>query len=148
MTTGAFSPKEIKSPREKIIERHLNRVHSELEEGQYKVTQSGHNHHGSDSESDTSNLKTAGDGQTVLIPQPSDDPDDPLNWSWGKKHAVFLSLLPGCLLTDFVITWGTTMFELQAMDWKMTVPNVAHSISGAIFMQVRRTFSDIDSTKY
>ncbi|KAF2396118.1 MFS general substrate transporter [Trichodelitschia bisporula] len=75
------------------------------------------------------------DGQTVLIPQPSDDPQDPLNWSWLKKHAVFASLLPGCFLTDWVITWGTTLFEQQAMDWKMPVPAVANSISGAIFMQ-------------
>jgi hypothetical protein len=138
MTTGTYSSKGIKSPREKIIERQLDRVHSELEEGQYKVTQGIHSHHGSGSESgsDTLGLKTASDGHTVLIPQPSDDPDDPLNWSSWKKNAVFLSLLPGCLLTDFVITWGTTMFELQAPEWRMAVPDVAHSISGAIFMQV------------
>lgn len=80
-------------------------------------------------------LKTAKDGMTVLIPQPSDDPNDPLNWSWGKKHAVFLSLLPGCFLTDWVITWGSTLFEQQARDWRMTVPQVANSISGSIFMQ-------------
>ena len=27
-------------------------------------------------------LKLAPDGKTILIPQPSDDPHDPLNWSW------------------------------------------------------------------
>jgi predicted RNA-binding protein with TRAM domain len=27
-------------------------------------------------------LKLAKDGFTVLIPQPSDDDEDPLNWSW------------------------------------------------------------------
>jgi hypothetical protein len=54
-------------------------------------------------------LKTYSDGETVLIPQPSDDPNDPLNWSWLKKHTVFLSLLPGCFLTDWVITYGSTM---------------------------------------
>jgi hypothetical protein len=58
-------------------------------------------------------LKTAKDGSTVLIPQPSDDPADPLNWSWVKKHSVFLTLLPGCFLTDWVITWGTVLFEQQ-----------------------------------
>lgn len=80
-------------------------------------------------------LKTAKDGQTVLIPQPSDDPNDPLNWSWAKKHAVLASLLPGCFLTDWVITWGSTLFEAQAMEWQMSPPQVANSISGAIFMQ-------------
>ncbi|KAF1808393.1 MFS general substrate transporter [Eremomyces bilateralis CBS 781.70] len=87
---------------------------------------------GRDAERD---LKTAKDGKTVLIPQPSNDPEDPLNWSWTKKHAVFLALIPGCLLTDWVITWGATLFEQQAMDWHMKVPDVANSISGAIFMQ-------------
>lgn len=45
--------------------------------GDLQVFQSG---------SDSESIKLAGDGRTVLIPQPSDDPDDPLNWSWKKKH--------------------------------------------------------------
>lgn len=52
------------------------------------------------------NLKTTKDGKTVLIPQPSDDPADPLNWSWTKKHLVLLSLFMPALLTDFGMTWG------------------------------------------
>lgn len=52
-----------------------------------------------------------------LEPQPSTSPDDPLNWSWGKKHAVLLALIPGCLLSDWTLTWGTTVFELQAPEW-------------------------------
>ena len=55
------------------------------------------------------NLKTTQDGRTVLLPQPSDSPLDPLNWTWWKKHTVLLALLPGCFLTDWVITYGTTM---------------------------------------
>lgn len=47
-------------------------------------------------------LKLARDGKTILDPQPSDSPQDPLNWSSLKKNAVFLSLLPGCFLTDWV----------------------------------------------
>lgn len=80
-------------------------------------------------------LKTTADGKTILIPQPSDDPNDPLNWSWVKKHTVFAALLPGCFLTDWVITWGSTLFEMQAKDWHMKVPAVAQSMSGSIFMQ-------------
>jgi hypothetical protein len=37
---------------------------------------------------DSAAIKTASDGKTVLIPQPSDDPADPLNWSAGKKATV------------------------------------------------------------
>jgi hypothetical protein len=75
---------------------------------------------GEDGRSPTSQLKTTSDGAIVLIPQPSDDPNDPLNWSSMKKHLVFLSLLPGCFLTDWVITWGSTLFEAQAADWKVS----------------------------
>ena len=38
-------------------------------------------------------VKLAKDGKTVLIPQPSDDPDDVLNWSSEKKLRVLLSLV-------------------------------------------------------
>ncbi|KXX76302.1 Polyamine transporter 3 [Madurella mycetomatis] len=70
-----------------------------------------------------------------LVPRPSTSPDDPLNWSWLKKHAVLVSLIPGCLLTDWTLTWGTTVFELQAPEWAMSVQDVAHSVSPGIFMQ-------------
>lgn len=48
---------------------------------------------------DASGLRLAKDGHTVLIPQPSDDVNDPLNWSWAKKHLIlfivsFVSFFP------------------------------------------------------
>lgn len=78
-------------------------------------------------ERDGSNLKTAKDGVTVLIPQPSDDPLDPLNWSWGRKHKVLLALLLPSLLTDWGMTWGTTLFEAQALTWNMAVAEYVDS---------------------
>lgn len=54
---------------------------------------------------------------TRLVPQPTVSPEDPLNWSWWKKHAVLAALIPGCLLSDWTLTWGTTVFELQAPEW-------------------------------
>lgn len=62
-------------------------------------------------------LGTSDRSGDLLVPCPSTSPDDPLNWSWWKKHAVLLSLIPGCLLTDWTLTWGTTVFELQAPEW-------------------------------
>jgi len=72
---------------------------------------------------------------SVLEPRPSTSPNDPLNWSWAKKHAVLAALLPGCFLTDWTLTWGTTMFEMQAHEWHMSVEDVSHSINPGIFMQ-------------
>jgi len=40
--------------------------------------------------SDVGMLKTATDGHTILIPQPSDDTNDPLLWSSGKKRTILL----------------------------------------------------------
>lgn len=36
----------------------------------------------------TRHLKTSTDGRIILIPQPSDDPNDPLNWSQTKKNVI------------------------------------------------------------
>jgi hypothetical protein len=84
---------------------------------------------------DTGDLKTTKDGKTILVPQPSDDPADPLNWSWSRKHKVLLVLLLPSLLTDWGMTYGTTLFEAQAGTWGMAVPAVAASVSGGIFLQ-------------
>jgi hypothetical protein len=85
--------------------------------------------------SNSSDLKLAKDGSTVLIPQPADDNEDPLNWSWLRKHKAFFALLLPSLLTDWGMTWGTTMFEAQAVTWNMSIPDVARSTSGGIFLQ-------------
>ena len=80
-------------------------------------------------------LKTARDGKTILIPQPTDDPNDPLNWSWLRKHKVLLVLLLPSLLTDWGMTYGTTLFEAQAKTWGMTVVAAAASVNPGIFLQ-------------
>jgi hypothetical protein len=54
------------------------------------------------------NVKLAKDGRIVLIPQPSDDPDDVLNWKAGKKFRVLLSLVFASLVT------GT---NLPSVNW-------------------------------
>lgn len=87
------------------------------------------------STSDQSAPKTTADGKTVLIPQPSHDPRDPLNWSWKKKHLVLLTVSFAALLSDWGIAWGTAVFVQQAKYWDMAVPAVAASVSGANFMQ-------------
>ncbi|ERS98342.1 hypothetical protein HMPREF1624_05126 [Sporothrix schenckii ATCC 58251] len=40
----------------------------------------------------------------VLVPQPSDDPEDPLNWSFAKKHAAMFVLALESLLVKFSAT--------------------------------------------
>jgi hypothetical protein len=38
----------------------------------------------------TNHLKTTKDGSIILIPQPSNDPHDPLNWSQAKKMLILI----------------------------------------------------------
>lgn len=37
--------------------------------------------------------KHAGDGEIVLVPTPSDDPEDPLNWSPRRKALVITTVV-------------------------------------------------------
>ncbi|KAG9243373.1 major facilitator superfamily domain-containing protein [Calycina marina] len=83
----------------------------------------------------TEGISGTADGRIILIPQPSDDPLDPLNWSWSSKHGVLMAVSFGALLTDWGIAWGTTLFETQAVYWGMSVSAVANSVSGANFLQ-------------
>jgi hypothetical protein len=46
-------------------------------------------------------LKTSEDGKTILIPQPSNDPNDPLNWSQSKKNLILFVVSCTGMLTSF-----------------------------------------------
>lgn len=59
-------------------------------------------------------LQTASDGKTVLIPQPSSDPNDPLNWSPLKKHLALLVITMVAFLSDFGSSMGVVALLPQA----------------------------------
>ena len=81
-----------------------------------------------------SNVKTTADGKTVLIPQPSDDPNDPLNWSWGKKHLFLFIIAATSLLPDYGSATGAVTLIPQAEIWHMDPNYVNHSQVGNVFM--------------
>jgi hypothetical protein len=68
---------------------HVNDLHEFNEREGYVLTDTEH-----------ANLKRAGDGQTILLPQPSDDKNDPLNWSWAKKHTILIIISMTAFLPD------------------------------------------------
>ncbi|KAL8895758.1 MAG: hypothetical protein Q9207_008027, partial [Kuettlingeria erythrocarpa] len=79
-------------------------------------------------------VKLAHDGQTVLIPQPSEDPDDPLNWSQSKKH-ILLAVVCACtFLPDYGSVTGAITLIPQAAEYGITPDEVNHSQSGNQFM--------------
>jgi len=58
--------------------------------------------------------KVAADGHTLLIPQPSDDPHDPLNWSWSKKHIILFIVSFAAFLPDYGSATGAVTLLPQA----------------------------------
>ena len=59
-------------------------------------------------------LKLAKDGQTILIPQPSDDPEDPLNWTWFRKHLTLIIISMTAFLPDYGSATGAVALIPQA----------------------------------
>ncbi|OQV06562.1 hypothetical protein CLAIMM_11112 [Cladophialophora immunda] len=100
----------------------------------------------------SSHLKLAKDGRTILIPQPTDDPDDPLNWSSFKKHAVLLLVAFGSFAGDFGAGAGVPLIFLQGAQWGLppTEVNRANSlaavmcgVSGIIWMPLLNSWGRI-----
>lgn len=59
-------------------------------------------------------LQTASDGKTVLIPQPSSDPNDPLNWSSVKKHGTLFVLAVVAFMANYGSAVGIITLLPQA----------------------------------
>lgn len=60
-------------------------------------------------------LQTTYDGKTILIPQPSSDPNDPLNWTPLKKHVALLVISVVAFLPDFGSSMGAVTLLPQAV---------------------------------
>lgn len=58
--------------------------------------------------------KLAADDRTVLIPQPSDDSNDPLNWSQTKKNIVLAVVCACTFLPDYGSVTGAVTLIPQA----------------------------------
>ena len=59
-------------------------------------------------------LKKAADGHTVLLPQPTDDPNDPLNWSPVKKHVILFIISCTAFLPDYGSATGAVTLLPQS----------------------------------
>ena len=79
-------------------------------------------------------LKRAKDGRTILLPQPSTDPNDPLNWSWLKKHLILIIISMTAFLPDYGSATGAVTLLPQAAIWHMSQDHVNHSQVGNVFM--------------
>ncbi len=60
------------------------------------------------------NLKTTDDGRTILIPQPSENVNDPLNWSKTKKNVILFIVAATSLIPDYGSATGAVTLLPQA----------------------------------
>lgn len=59
-------------------------------------------------------LKTTADGRTILIPQPSSDKNDPLNWSQLKKNVILGVIAATALVPDYGSATGAVTLLPQS----------------------------------
>lgn len=95
---------DVKDPPSKVADFNGN-LH-EYKESEGYVTKVDTEHQG--------NLKTVEGGHTILIPQPSDDPQDPLNWSTVKKHVILFIISFAAFLPDYGSATGAVTLIPQA----------------------------------
>lgn len=122
-TTDGFKPEVIEGEKLRHTPSHALKLHEYREKEGYVV----------DAESGE-NVKVAKDGHTRLIPQPSDDPNDPLNWSKRRKHIILFIVSFIAFLPDFGSATGAVTLLPQAAQWNMTPDDVNHSQVGNVFM--------------
>lgn len=74
-----------------------------------------------------------GKNDVVLIPQPSDDPEDPLNWTPTKKALILVVLAVVACTADYSAATGASALLPQAMEWHITPDEVNHATAGYVY---------------
>ena len=64
--------------------------------------------------SELENLKLSSDGKNVLIPQPNNDPNNPLNWSRGRKATILAVITAASFLPDYGSATGAVTLIPQS----------------------------------
>lgn len=59
--------------------------------------------------------KTTPDGKTILIPQPRDSPNDPLNWTKYRKHVILIIISCAAFLPDYGSATGAVTLIPQGV---------------------------------
>ncbi|KAM5538343.1 hypothetical protein V8D89_007945, partial [Ganoderma adspersum] len=82
---------------------------------------------------DASQLKrgTGKYSHIVLIPQPSDDPRDPLNWPRWRKETCFWTLVYMSGLADTILFLANPGYFMLAKEFNVSVDEVASSFSAS-----------------
>lgn len=74
-------------------------------------------------------LKKSKEG-IVLIPQPTADPEDPLNWSRLKKTLILVVIAVNACTADYSAATGASALIPQAQQWHISPNTVNHATAG------------------
>ena len=78
---------------------------------------------------------TGKDGRIVLAPQPSNDPNDPLNWPRWRKEACYIVLnVCGLLCASVTAPMLNTSIVILAGDFDVSVPAIVVVSGGYILL--------------
>jgi len=66
----------------------------------------------------------------VLIPQPTEDPQDPLNWPARKKYLILLVIAVASCTADYSAATGASALIPQATEWRISPNTVNHATAG------------------
>ena len=72
--------------------------------------------------------------KTILVPQPSDSPEDPLNWSSAKKHVILLCVAFGAFAGDFGSGAGIPAIAGQIKEWHLSPVHLTRANNISIIM--------------
>ncbi|GAA5824385.1 hypothetical protein JCM11251_000400 [Rhodosporidiobolus azoricus] len=68
-------------------------------------------------------------GRIDLVPLPSDDPQDPLNWPSWKKHAVLLQVAFAAMQGPFSAAATIPAFEQFVEEWGISITTASYTVS-------------------
>ncbi|RMZ88129.1 hypothetical protein DV736_g4653, partial [Chaetothyriales sp. CBS 134916] len=71
-------------------------------------------------------------GDVVLIPQPTDDSEDPLNWPMWKKILIFASVALAAFAAQMSPNSNQLTFVIQVPAYHKTVPDLLNSVAAAL----------------
>jgi hypothetical protein len=83
---------------------------------------------------DTSALKHDKSGKLVLVPQPSDSPNDPYNWSRLKRELFCVAYLFGCGAVGAVGPLLNPALVQAAAEFNVSISSFNEGINGALLM--------------
>lgn len=70
----------------------------------------------------------------MLVPQPSNDPNDPLNFSQTKKNLILIVISIAAFIGDFQAGAAIPCILPQAVEWHLTPTHVNYANNLGVLM--------------